>query len=306
VRGFDNLGRLLFSLPVEMRPGEHKQFNSIFAQNNISVNNARIEVTPTGGTGRVTAYASVLDSMTGDALHVAALNVDEAAANDLVVAGVAELQGAASRWRTDMRIYNSSDRMSQATLEFYRQGSTEVASRATVDIAPGQIAALDNVVGILLNQRNTLGAIHVVTNEALLVTARTFNELAGNGATQGQFVPAITPGEGVRIGGRSLNMLNVEQSVKFRTNLGLAEMNGNSIRVEVTAVPPDSRAIARTELVLGPNEFRQISNILQQMGLGTTYNARISVRVIDGSGRVTAYASVIDNETDDAIFVSAK
>jgi hypothetical protein len=74
----------------------------------------------------------------------------------------------------------------------------------------------------------------------------------------------------------------------------------------VTAVRPDSRAVVRTELDLGANEFRQFSNILAQMGLPTVYNARLSVRVIGGAGRLTAYSSAIDNRTDDAIFVAAK
>jgi len=306
VRGFDNLGRSLFSLPVNLKPGEHTQLNSIFAQNNITVDNARIEVTPTGGTGRVIAYASVLDAMTSDALHVAGLNVDDVAADEVVVAGVAELQGQASRWRSDMRIFNALDRPAQATLQFFRQGSTEIAAQATVDIAPNEVKALDNVVGTTLGQLNTLGAIHVLTSAPLIVTARTFNQLASTGATQGQFVPAITPSEGIRLGERSLHMLNVEQSVNFRTNLGLAEMSGSPVMVEVTAVPPDSRAVVRTQIPLGANEFRQFSNILAQMGLPTVYNARISVRVIDGAGRLTAYASAIDNRTDDAIFVAAK
>jgi uncharacterized repeat protein (TIGR01451 family) len=306
IRGFDAGGRSLFSFPIDLKPGEQRQLNSIFAQNNITVNDARIEVTPIGGAGRVTAYASVLDAMTSDALHVEALNVDDVSADKVVVAGVAELQGQFSRWRSDMRIYNALDRPAQATLQFYRQGSTEVAAQATVEIAPGEVRALDNVVGTTLGQLNTLGAIHVMSPGALIVTARTFNELAATGATQGQFVPAITPAQGVRLGEGSLHMLNVEQSVNFRTNLGIAEMTGSPIRVEVTAVPPDSRAVVRTELDLGANEFRQISNILAQMGLPTVYNARLSVRVIGGSGRLTAYSSAIDNRTDDAIFVAAK
>jgi hypothetical protein len=39
---------------------------------------------------------------------------------------------------------------------------------------------------------------------------------------------------------------------------------------------------------------------------GQTYNARISVEVISGTGRVTAYGSVIDNESKDPTYVPAQ
>jgi len=51
------------------------------------------------------------------------------------------------------------------------------------------------------------------------------------------------------------------------------------------------------------NEFRQINALLRSIGLADTYNARVSVRAIEGEGRVTAYASVIDMLTNDPTYV---
>jgi hypothetical protein len=42
------------------------------------------------------------------------------------------------------------------------------------------------------------------------------------------------------------------------------------------------------------------------MGLSNMYNARVTVKVISGQGRVTAYASVIDMQTNDPTFVPAQ
>jgi hypothetical protein len=42
------------------------------------------------------------------------------------------------------------------------------------------------------------------------------------------------------------------------------------------------------------------------MGLTNSYNARVTVKVISGQGRVTAYASVIDMLTNDPTFVPAQ
>jgi len=39
---------------------------------------------------------------------------------------------------------------------------------------------------------------------------------------------------------------------------------------------------------------------------GNVYNGRVSVRVIDGTGKVAAYGSVIDNRTQDPTYVPAE
>jgi hypothetical protein len=55
---------------------------------------------------------------------------------------------------------------------------------------------------------------------------------------------------------------------------------------------------------LAANEFRQFS--IGQFGLGDIYNARVSVKVVDGQGSVTAYGSVIDQITTDPTYVQAQ
>lgn len=60
------------------------------------------------------------------------------------------------------------------------------------------------------------------------------------------------------------------------------------------------------EVQLAANEFRQIGSLLRSVGLGDTYNARVTVRAIEGTGRVAAYASVIDAQTNDPTYVPAQ
>jgi hypothetical protein len=57
------------------------------------------------------------------------------------------------------------------------------------------------------------------------------------------------------------------------------------------------------EVKLGPNEFRQIASLLSTVGLADTFNARISVRAVDGEGRATAYLSLIDMKTGDPTYI---
>ena len=59
---------------------------------------------------------------------------------------------------------------------------------------------------------------------------------------------------------------------------------------------------------LQPNEFRQFNRIIESAyGSGAQmYNARIVVEVTGGSGRVSAYASVLDNSSLDPTYVPAQ
>jgi hypothetical protein len=108
----------------------------------------------------------------------------------------------------------------------------------------------------------------------------------------------------VGLGDRTLQVLQLESSTRFRTNVGVTETTGNDVTVLVTAIPSDSKLTASTTITLTPNEFYQFS--LDSFGLGTLYNTRVTIKVISGSGKVTAYGSVIDQSTQDPTYVVAQ
>ena len=108
------------------------------------------------------------------------------------------------------------------------------------------------------------------------------------------------------MGSRPLQILQVEESNRFRSNIGLAEVTGNPVKIEIAVVPPDAKITTFTEVTLQANEFRQIGSLLKSVGLDGTFNARVTVRAIEGTGRVTAYASVIDAQTNDPTYVPAQ
>ena len=129
---------------------------------------------------------------------------------------------------------------------------------------------------------------------------------AGDGANFGQFIQAVTPNEAIALGSRPLQILQVEESSRFRSNIGIAEVSGQSAKVELTVIPPDAKVSARIEVDMGPNQFRQLNSLLSSMGLTGTHNARVTVKVISGTGRVTAYAATIDAVTQDPTFIPAQ
>ena len=74
--------------------------------------------------------------------------------------------------------------------------------------------------------------------------------------------------------------------------------------MEVSLILPDSKVTPKVSIPLASNEFRQIS--VGDFGAGTVYNARVTVKVIDGEGKVTAYGSAVDQITQDPTYVRAQ
>jgi len=93
--------------------------------------------------------------------------------------------------------------------------------------------------------------------------------------------------------------------VRQRANVGIFEVTGKPATVEVTVFLPDSKIAPSTQIPLPANGFVQIP-MLQSFGLSNVYNARVSLRVVDGDGRIGAYGSMIDQVTQDPTYVPAQ
>jgi len=305
---FDAAGKNLLDLPIDLKAGEQQQLNSFLGTKGITLTDGRIEVKVTGGDGKVIAYASVVDNKTTDPLLVTGTPLAQTPARSYVLPGVADLSNGSANWRSDLRVFNAGTDPQYVTMTLYPQtGSTssDPISRS-VAINPGEITILDNILSSRFGLTNIGGALHVdtLTDANLVVTGRTYNQIEGGG-TYGQFIAAVTPADAVGKGGRTLNVLQVEDSTRYRTNLGIAEVSGKPATVEVSVLLPDAKVAPKLQIPLAANEYRQF-RVLQQLGVGTAYNARITIRVIDGDGRIAAYGSVVDMQTQDPTYVPAQ
>jgi uncharacterized repeat protein (TIGR01451 family) len=305
IRVFDDLGLNVLELPLALKGGEQRQLNAFLAEHGLTLPNGRVEVSVTGGDGKVTSYASVVDNSTGDPFLVFGVPIGGNGAQRFVVPGVADLAGESASWRTDVRLFNATAIPQIATLTFFPTGDPAHSTEKTTTLNPGEVKALDSVLQSVFGLTNIGGALHVTTpfDVPLVVTARTYDQRPGG--TVGQFVPAVAPGEAASRGGRSLQILQTEESSRFRTNVGIAEITGQPAVVEVEVHLPDSKITPLVRVNLAANEFRQLP-LLASLNLGALYNTRITVRVVEGDGRVTAYGSVIDKATGDPTYIPAQ
>lgn len=300
-------GALISQLPVDLLPGEHRQLNGVVTSSNALSSAVRMQVSVTSPTGLVTAYASVLDQRTSDPMLVDAVPVNAAGAKKYIVPGIAALDaGSGNRWRSDLRIYNGASSAQDATVTFTPQGASSSPVSVQLSLASGEVRALDDVLRSTFGVNSGGGSVAVTTSNtsSLSVTARTYFDTSAG--TYGQYIPAFTSAGGTASGERAQQILQVEQSDRFRTNLGLVELSGAPATVEITAFAPDLKAQPTVTLTLAPNEFVQYGSILSQMGLGSAYNARLAFRVTSSTGRVAGYGCLIDNESGDPTYVPSQ
>ena len=306
LRVFSSSGQNLGEFPFTLLPFEFVQLNSFLASKGISTPDARAELVVDSPGASVTTYASVVDQHTNDPLLVSPLP-PSLSANRFVLPGMADFATSVSNFHSDIRIYNASAIPVNATATFYPQGNGQPIAQ-NISIAAGEIKVYNNVLPTLFGATGTGGAIVVTTPSStpLIVSGRTYSNDGMSGGTFGQFIPAVTPADGIGLGDSPLQVLQLEQSTNFRSNLGLNELTGNPVTVNVALILPDSKTSPSTDVPLAANQFLQLNSVIASLNPGSTYNARITVAVTSGTGRVTAYGSVIDNLTSDPTYVPAQ
>lgn len=295
VHVFDDTGNQLAQIPIGLLPGEHRQLNSFLQANNISLPDGRIEVEVTSQTGKVSAYASVVDNSSNDAYIVTPFS-NSAPASTRVILPDAEVNAGTGK-QTDVRLYNAGATPITATLAYPGSPSMQVT------IQPGQVKAIDNVLQAM-NLTSAAGALLITTPSPanLSVTGRTYTQTPAG--TIGQFVPAVMPSQAVGVGDRTMQLLQIEDSDQFKTTVGVVETSGQPAEVEISVITPDAKAIPKVQVSLGAYGSQPIP--LAGFKLGNLYNARVTVKVISGPGRVTAFGSVVDQQTLDPTFIPAQ
>lgn len=303
----DELGGVLATQSLTLQPGEHRQLNGFLSSAGVSGENLRIEISRLAGEGRVTAYASVIDNLSGDPRTVSPVDLPVGEpVSRWIVPGVADLSTGTASWRTDLRIHNSGSETSNPSLIYYAQGAADTPLTEALSILPGETLALNDILASTFGVRDSGGSVRIETESpsSLVVTARTFDQTVDG--TYGQFIPAVSLDDAIGANDVPLQLTQVEESPGFRTNLGLTEVSGAPVRVQVTAILPGALTAPSLTVDLAANDFLSLNSVLQSLGFSSAYNARVSVEVVEGDGKITAYASVIDNITQDPTYVSAQ
>ena len=307
VRVYDTTNNLLATIPVSLGAMQHRQMNGLLQNNGINnLIDGRVEVEVTSGDGKVTAYVSSVDNATNDPLLVSPVVKGAVVVDRTIVPGMAYLNTGSAFWVSDLRIFNAGTTATPATLTYYPMGNPADAITREITVDAGEIEVLDNVLVNTFGVSTDAGGSVVITTPepaALTATARTYNQTSSG--TYGQFIPGVTVADSIGLEDRAVQILQVEQSTRIRTNIGLNETTGKPVTVEVSLITSDGLTTTVVAVNLQANEFRQIGLVGFALA-DAVYNGRVTVKVVGGEGKVTAYGSAIDQITQDPTYVPAQ
>jgi CubicO group peptidase (beta-lactamase class C family) len=246
----------------------------------------------------VYVYGSVIDNATGDPTSIPMKSGDGSLRQWIAAAahsgGVHD-----SVWRTDLCLLNQSNGTATAEIRF--RGSDGRAATMVIQVADGEQVVVSDVVAQM--DMSGSGSIEVFSDRPLLASSRTYN--TGEDGTYGLFLDGV-PARAAATEGDIVWLPQLRQNAAFRTNIGLVNSGDIQARVRFFLYDSSGAELLSRWRVLEPGGWLQLqepfSRLAGRTDIDTGY-ARVEVESGDG---VIAYASVIDNATNDGTAISMK
>lgn len=244
--------------------------------------------------------------------------------DSLIIPAVAHAVGALdSQFESDIRVTNLGATTAKYQVNFTPSGvdGTTSGTSTTIEIAPSETTALDDILETMFGTGTTsvVGMLEIrplssstsatsfVTSSGgtsainTVASSRTYNVTPSG--TFGQYIPAIPFSQFVGKGS-ILSIQQIAQSDAFRTNFGFAEASGYPADLIMRVYDTQNVLLASIPVSLKASEHKQINSMLAANGITNLKDGRVEVEVTSSTGKVTAYASGVDNATNDPLLVS--
>jgi PKD repeat protein len=207
-------------------------------------------------------------------------------------------------WRTELSLFNAGTQSASVTALFIPSAGGSMVTRS-IFLAPHQSAIYANTLLDLFGIANGAGAVAIEatspsTAAQLRVTSRTFTN--GSRGTYGQSVPDVRSDDLET----TLYLTGIQSNASFRTNIGLVNRGTTDVGATLTLYNANGNTVSTANVTIPANSYQQSS--LPQFfpeTAGRSYDA-MSMRVTTTAADVvTACASVIDNSSQDPVYMQA-
>ena len=209
-------------------------------------------------------------------------------------------------WVTDVAVANFAASVATMSVSYLvkDQGNLVPQTEALV-LESGEQRVLADVFLELFELEEANGALRaIVSHPNVKVTSRTYNA-AGATGTYGQFIPSHTMEEALTPGILG-TLQQLQETSQFRTNIGLVNPTVLDVEVDVELYRSSGNLLGVVSRTLEPYEMMQVNRIFDQVGSGVVESGYAVVKVQSADGAILAYASVIDNQSGDPVYVAAQ
>lgn len=224
-----------------------------------------------------------------------------------------------SMWMTDTAIQNFQSTPLNLQFLFIESGegnsenvsnlvSTALPNGSLTIPAGGSVVIKDILAGYQGANGGSLGAIMVSGDKAFAVTSRAY-VVGANGGSYGQTVPPVrdfidnTLGDTINAGAVAY-LPGVLHNAGYRTNLGFVAGAGlTGMVVEVRLKAADGSTTGTRTFSIPPNQFVHVQFAASTLTPSLIDAGAAEMRITGGDGAVAPYASVVDNVSQDAVFI---
>jgi hypothetical protein len=210
----------------------------------------------------------------------------------------AKVSGAAgSSWTTTLTLANAGADDALVTLRFLgHDGGGRSFDEESLTVRTGTVVDLPDVLGTLFWRIQDFGAIRIATSsESVAVQSET--STPSSSGTVGQALPAFGPADFAGVAPKTL--APIRENAAFRTNLVLANATEAPLVAHVALFDADGTLLGSRDVDLPPLGMTQLNRVAAALGALTLDLGRIAISTLTPGGLVAAYASVIDNATND-------
>jgi FOG: PKD repeat len=209
-----------------------------------------------------------------------------------------------SVWRTELTLFNGGSEAANGQFTFIPGGGGAVLTRSLF-LNVNQSITYTNALSDLFGLSTGSGAIAIeassaTSTPAIRVTSRTFT--TGSTGTYGQSVPNVSDSDSPA----TLLLTGLEQDANFRTNIGLVNRTAAPVAAGLTLYDVNGNVIATTAVTVPEHNFQQSSLASFFPSVNGRSYAALSMRIDSATpNAVSAYGSVIDNRTQDPVYIQA-
>jgi len=209
-----------------------------------------------------------------------------------------------SVWYTTVWVHNPGASPANITVYLLERQANTAPLSYTDTIEPGGTRKYEDAVQLMFGKQ-TFGALRITSNEKVVVSCRVYSqEGVAVDESKGQFfagVPAsfaVGAGESTEIIGGHQTRPSADSD--FRFNFGFVEVTGSGeCQVEVTVKDSSGTSLGSKTYTVRHWEQLQVS-FASEFGAISSENARLTVEVLSGEGRVIAFGSSVANGSQDA------
>jgi hypothetical protein len=215
-----------------------------------------------------------------------------------------------ARFRSDLFVYNDSDAPASVSLAAKPWNATTAEKRVTLTLFPREAKVVRDALPVIF-QLDGVARLRFVagdsgTSNAVRVTSRAYT-VRPDGGTYGVPLPPLNAFQ-IAGAGETLELFGVFGGPSFRTNLALVDMtpvaNRQTVRCHVEVIADGGTTLDAFDVNVPVAGGIQIDDLFRARGLGDGPAAAL-VRVSPDGGLVGAYATSIDQGTNDASLVPA-